>query len=501
MSSPGKTNKKRRYSTSCGRKRKRRTLPDLQNDSNPEVDDVSSKDTASNDVDSVVFDTSANVSDASGELEEDLDLSQNYLIKKESSRKLPLRAKGLIWVKHNKKDCFWPCYIKSVSRTKISVFFIGWSTLEKDKKGYNYSIKSKRLKEFNAENKTLLVEQGRKIISDPCWKHQCGLGAFNKAVELSVAYLLEMEKFPSYFQNEQDIFDYFNTNGDSFYQKKYFEECEKKVLVSDTDPFTTIASKSDITSISNGCPNHGIATPILTFNNSDKTAPTDATIHCDKMRCNELNPNDGEFDTNLNSDNSIVLTPPSSSTSEKPKRRRSSLSMARKLLLKDNFIEQSIELVDCILSGNCDDYIKGIINGTEFSERLVEFYEKWDWSSCGLNPKPKKLKHEGIYFEDDNQSQEVLNYLNNLVERYHQTWNHVRKQDFLFHVLLPEATICSISKIKRRSMQKANKLFKEGFPFNNDLHSGQSFEKPLTEDERNLIERRNERLAKELFNS
>ena len=501
MSSPEKGRKRRKPAKPHYCKKQRRTLPDLPNDTNcgvnqPLENGVSPK------IESMYGLNSHELGNSSVH-EEDLDLSQNYFNQEKSERHAEFKRNGLVWVKHGKRknDCFWPSFVKSISKTKISVFFIYFSTFGKTEKAYTYNIKSNRLKEFNAENKKILVEEGTRKLSDPRFKQLYDPSTFKKAVELSVSYLIEMEKNPCDFQNEQDIFDFFNTQGESFYEKKYFEEGARNRKAKHK-----ISNKLSPNALLNQniCKTPGKSRPdtAISVVQSSETA-NQKQLDSPAKSCKELlmlygtNSSPlGKCTPNKSRPNSMDKNTLYPSSPEKLGRHDSDLSVSRRLLSSFNFIKQSSELVDCIVSGKCDDYLTGLFTGTEFSQRLVEFYEKWDWGSKDLLPKPKKLNHSDIYFEDDAQSQEVLKYLNKFIERYYKSWNHVRKQDCVFHVLLPEATICSIAKTKRRTMPKAEKLFKEGCRFN-ELRTTIMLDKPLTEEERNVIKQQNRRLAEE----
>ncbi|XP_049622559.1 PWWP domain-containing DNA repair factor 3B [Suncus etruscus] len=101
-----------------------------------------------------------------------------------------------------------------------------------------------------------------------------------------------------------------------------------------------------------------------------------------------------------------------------------------------------------------DSHLLGILNGTKGSRWLTTFFQANSYAPC-----------IETYFEDEDQLDEVVNYLQEIYKQIDQKMLSLIKDDkirFILEVLLPEAIICSISAVDGLDYKTAQAKYLKG---------------------------------------
>nr|CAB3263053.1 uncharacterized protein LOC100187136 [Phallusia mammillata] len=383
--------------------------------------------------------------------DEDLDLPEGLMSLQDEQD--AIKSGDVVWVKHDAKDCFWPAYVKEASGKHIKVFYICYNRFAKGERTFKFAANSKRVKTFCSVNNITLIEDGRENTRLYDEKQPVGFGpdgrfaAFNKAVNLAETYILEQGN--QRFANEQDVFDFFQSDGVSLCHQKCVEE--QKTVV---PPQCTIKPCQPPTHL----PTMPLKTDLTTHNVSVPTA-----VHCE-----------------------AEIT---------PKRSRSRTAFSSESFLH-SFNNRNTDIVSFIIDGQCSKHLKSVLDGSTFSMRMEQYLKRWP---KGSSTPVTTIRFTDIpYFEDEQQLQEVCSYLNEFIGRCSINCNGIVQQDdLLFTVLLPEASIYAISKVRRRKITVAEKMYMQGCKMQR-RGSDPQLNRPLTEEERFSVQRRISGLAEDL---
>uniref|UniRef100_F6W2H1 Uncharacterized LOC100187136 n=1 Tax=Ciona intestinalis TaxID=7719 RepID=F6W2H1_CIOIN len=363
----------------------------------------------------------------------------------------------LVWVKHNVKNCYWPSYVKSVEGTKISIYFISYNKFTKGERSWKYNIKSKKIKRFDDGDYKLMVEAGRRHYNKI--NDENGLALFNNAVDLAETYSLERCK--DLLKDEKDILKYFNSNGFSVCYEQCLEEHR-------------------------GGGGEGVVTPGVSMTPSDPSTPDNCMTPCDPAApvdpttpTDPTIPKDPATPDNLVTPNDPV-TPCDPLTPGNPTKRKIPDNPSLKY-----FNRRNEKIVCYITEGKCDKTMVKVFNQEQKSPRMKSYLRKW-----GKLPGESRGKDlDYVYFEDEKQLKVVCDYLGKFVADNCGKLSLIESDDLIFRVLLPEATIESISKVQRRKPSDAEKIYTRGYKgrmvtFDPCLTS------PLTEDDETKMKRR-----------